>query len=118
MRAVETARNFGVEMSAQNFIVVGNFRENVREGIRCAYLRAIIKLRADRSERRGERDVAADVLIRIFDPYSERPVIVRVIGDSKLSGASVRNADAEVLIFVVGDGQVGRHRADTITIRG
>src|SRR5262249_36338665 len=94
--------------------VVGDFGKDVWKKIGRAYLRSIIKLRAQRFAESGwKSDKSPYELIRILNAHSHRPMVVWVIGDTKLRRAGVRETDPDVLVFVVGDCQIGGHWAQS-----
>src|ERR1700683_2547355 len=97
-----------MEMPTCNSCVVRNLGNDVWKKVRSSYLGSIVKLRADRrgkGRRKGNRSTY--VLVGVLNAYPKRQMIVKVIGDAELSSAGVRQAHPDVLIFVIGDRQIG-----------
>src|SRR5208283_3265085 len=105
-----------MKVSAREIPVISDFGKDVRHEICGSRIGAVIELRADGSKARGERDIIADVLIGIFNAYSHGPMFVGVIGDAELGSPSVRHSNAEVLILIVGNGEIRRYRSDAGTV--
>src|SRR5271154_4432215 len=97
-----------MEVPAGEFGVISGLGENVGHKIRRSRVRVVIELRANRAEARRKSDVAADILVGIFNSYADGPMVIDVVADSKFGRARVRHSDGEVLIFVIRDGQIGR----------
>src|SRR6202044_913234 len=91
--------------------------ENIWHKIRRARICIVIELRTNRAEARRKSDVVADKLVGVFNTCADCPMLIDVVSDSKLCRSRVSHADAEVLIFVVRDGQIGRYWADALAVR-
>src|ERR1700758_2015340 len=105
-------------MPAGQMVIEGDLGKNVWESIRGADLRAVVELRPDGSEGRRQSDEGADELIRVLDAHSHRRMFVSVIGDAKLGGPRVRQTHSNVLILVVGNGEICGNWAYAGTVRG
>src|SRR6266404_2758231 len=109
MRARKQTADFPMEVPACKLSVIGNLGENIGECVRRTDLCAVIELRTNGIESRWECDEGADKLIRILNAYSSGPMLVRVIGDAELGSPRIRHSDGQVLILIVGKGQIDRH---------
>ena len=67
---------------------------NVWHKIRRSRVGVVIELRANRGELRRESDIVADILVGVFNAYSDRPMLVEVVSDAKLGRARIRHSDA------------------------
>src|ERR1700722_11757159 len=107
-----------MEVSAGEVGVIGGLAENIGHKIRRSGVGVVVELRANRTESRRKSDVGADKLVRVFNSYADGPMVIDVVGDSKFGRARIRHSNCEVLIFVIGDGQIGWNRTDTLAVRG
>src|ERR1700693_2479361 len=114
----EQSDRFQMEMSACNSCVVRDLGNDVWKKIRSSYLGSVVELRADRSKARWEGYERTYVLVGVLDAHSKRQMIVQVISDAELSSAGVGQAHPDVLIFVVGDRQIGGTRTDPAAVGG
>src|SRR5271170_965859 len=108
-------------MSACNFCVVCDLGNDVWKKIRSSYLGSVVKFRGTRAnggEGRRKRDKTAYVLVGILDADPKRPMFVRVVGNADLGSAGVGQADADVLILVISDGQFGGIRTNSDAVGG
>src|SRR5215470_754699 len=101
-----------MEMPASYVSVVSDFRKDVWEEIRCANLGPVVKLRTKRRTIcRWQGHEPTDVLIGILNSQPHRPMIVGMISNPELRGTRVWQSNPDVLVFVVRDRQIGRHRS-------
>ena len=61
-------------------------------------------------------DIVADILVGVFNTCPDRPMLVEVVSDAKLGRPRIRHSDAEVLILVVRESQIGGHRANAVRL--
>src|SRR5271154_107468 len=106
-----------MKVPAEETCVVGSFGENVRHKIRRPSVGVVIELRTNRAELGRKSDIVADKLIGVLNTHPDRPMLVDMVSDAKFSRPRVRHSNAEVLILVVRDGQIGGDRADAIAVR-
>src|SRR5580704_16123340 len=116
MRPGSEAGKFGMEMPAGEIFVVGDFGENVGHQIGCAGIVIVVKLRTNRSEAHRQCNVSTDILIGVFDADPHGPVLVWMIGGPELGSSRVWHSYHEILILVIGDGQIDRHWAEAVTV--
>src|SRR5271155_1305902 len=117
MRAGEKTRKFGMKVSAGKICVVRGFGDDVWHKISRSRVGVVIKLRTNRGELCGESDIIADILVGVFNTCPDCPMLVEVVSDAKLGCAGIRDSNAEVLILVVRDGQIGGYWANAHTVR-
>src|SRR5271155_4899167 len=106
-----------MKVPAEETCVVGGFGDDVRHKISRSGVRVVIELRANRAELCWESDIVADKLIGVFNTDPHRPMLVDMVSDTKFSRPRVRHSNAEILIFVVRDRQIGGDWADAIAVR-
>ena len=97
-----------MEMSAGEIAVVCDLGKNVRQRFAAPALEPLSNCVPNGSEGRGKGDVAADILIGIFNADSDCPMFVEMVGDTELRGACVRHSHCDILILVVGKCEIGR----------
>src|ERR1700693_2854521 len=110
--------SFQMEMPARNSCVVRDLGKDVWKKIRSSYLGSIVKLRADRGKARWKGHERTYVLVGVLNAHPKRQMIVQVISDAELSSAGGGQAHSDVLIFVVGNRQIGGTWTDPAAVGG
>src|ERR1700690_4040683 len=106
-----------MKVPAKETCVVGGFGENVRHKVSRSRVGVVVELRTNRAELCRKSDIVADKLVGVFNSHPHCPMLVDVISDAKFSRPRIRHSNAEVLIFVVRDRQIGGDGPDAIAVR-